>query len=281
MIYPNHIDLIIHHRDCPDGFCAAFVAKQRYSKAELLAVNHGEAMKPDVTDKNVLVVDFSWRTREENIELANQANWFAILDHHKTAAEVLSDLEFVVFDMNRSGAGITWDELFPGWTRPWYVNYVEDRDLWRHKLYCSREINAYLSLFPYRYDDWMELERIDGADAAIRGHFIVKHINQYVERVLQHTQVGTLNGFTCGIVNAPYMMISEVGNALAKKYEIGLGWFERGDGMMNFSLRSEGDRDVSRIAQSFGGGGHKNAAGFQKTITEGRALIDSILNRRG
>jgi nanoRNase/pAp phosphatase (c-di-AMP/oligoRNAs hydrolase) len=30
-----------------------------------------------------------------------------------------------------------------------------------------------------------------------------------------------------------------------------------------FSLRSLGDFDVSEIAKEFGGGGHKNAAGFK------------------
>lgn len=34
----------------------------------------------------------------------------------------------------------------------------------------------------------------------------------------------------------------------------------------NCSLRSNGDYDVSAIAKAFGGGGHKNAAGFEVPI---------------
>ena len=37
----------------------------------------------------------------------------------------------------------------------------------------------------------------------------------------------------------------------------------RGHGVFNYSLRSKGDFDVSELAKRHGGGGHKNAAGFQ------------------
>lgn len=37
---------------------------------------------------------------------------------------------------------------------------------------------------------------------------------------------------------------------------------DRGDGKRSYSLRSLGDFDVSAVARMFGGGGHRNAAGF-------------------
>jgi phosphoesterase RecJ-like protein len=38
---------------------------------------------------------------------------------------------------------------------------------------------------------------------------------------------------------------------------------EIGKGTWKVSLRSKGDLDVAKIAEHFGGGGHKNAAGFR------------------
>ena len=38
---------------------------------------------------------------------------------------------------------------------------------------------------------------------------------------------------------------------------------ENPEGLMRCSMRSKGAIDVSQIAQSFGGGGHKTAAGFK------------------
>lgn len=40
------------------------------------------------------------------------------------------------------------------------------------------------------------------------------------------------------------------------------GFGEVESGKFQYSLRSRGDFDVSAIAKKFGGGGHKNAAGF-------------------
>ena len=42
---------------------------------------------------------------------------------------------------------------------------------------------------------------------------------------------------------------------------------------------SIGDIDVSAIAKVFGGGGHKNAAGFQMPLKDGRPIVDTILGR--
>jgi phosphoesterase RecJ-like protein len=39
-------------------------------------------------------------------------------------------------------------------------------------------------------------------------------------------------------------------------------FFKVFDGQVRVSLRSKGDHDVRRVAQQYGGGGHKNAAGF-------------------
>ena len=42
-----------------------------------------------------------------------------------------------------------------------------------------------------------------------------------------------------------------------------MSYFKTNSGKYKYSLRSKGDFDVSIIAKAFGGGGHKNAAGFE------------------
>lgn len=295
------MDLILYHNNCPDGFCAALVAKYRYPDAELVGMNHGNPPPFElVTGKDVIVVDFSWRTRGDNIKLAMLAKSFHIYDHHKTAIEQLDGLDFVTFDLKRSGAGIAWDYLIGmhnvGLTRPWYVNYVEDRDLWRHQLPNTKEINAYIMTLPFTHEAWSILDFMTPDEAATRGAGALDHVNHYVREVVDHKQYGTYvdpiihsdNGqvtyqraYTLAIVNAPYLNISEVGNVLATDYaDIGVGWFERGDGRVQFSLRSNGDIDVSRIAVRFGGGGHKNAAGFQLSVEQSRDFLDTVLGRK-
>ena len=50
----------------------------------------------------------------------------------------------VVFDKERSGAGITWDVLFDGEPRPPLIDRIEDRDIWRWKYGNSRLVHAAL-----------------------------------------------------------------------------------------------------------------------------------------
>jgi hypothetical protein len=302
------MDLIIYHKSCPDGWCAAFIAHKRYPEAQLLARDHGlEPPYEEVTGKDVLVVDFSWRTREQNIKMAQLAKSFRILDHHKTAQAVLEGLDFAIFDMNRSGAGLAWDYLFgkdklvgniPIGTvpRPWWVDYVEDRDLWNKKLLSTDEANAYIMTLPFELEAWEKLARTSLETAISNGRGALAHVEHYVREGRKQAQLGILV-FTPGrrpeepgelghiyhikIVNALYMNISELAGALAQEpgIDIGIGYFERGDGIMQFSLRSRSDVDVSAIASSLGGGGHKNAAGFQLPLTQGRAFVDRILGR--
>lgn len=274
----NLINLIVYHNACPDGWCAAYIAKKRFPCAELLPQDHGKEPPYDkLRGKRVLVVDFSWRTQDMNDKVYLDAEYFQIFDHHKTAQEVLSGRPYAVFDMNRSGAGLTFDLLFPDDHRPWYVNYVEDRDLWRFDYPDSRAVNEYLLTLPYTVEGWDQMNDISAA--IDYGYTLLKQKRKNVSMVVEHAQEGRFGDSSVGVVNAPYFLSSDVGEELTKKYNIGLIWFERNDGMMQFSLRSRGELDVSTVARMFNGGGQRNAAGFNLPIHQGRVLLDTMTSR--
>ncbi len=71
------------------------------------------------------------------------------------------------------------------------------------------------------------------------------------------------------MLSAPrlYHYASDAGNELLKLHPRAVfagTWLRRADGFIQWSLRSEDAReDVAEIAKKFGGGGHRNAAGFQ------------------
>ncbi len=56
-------------------------------------------------------------------------------------------------------------------------------------------------------------------------------------------------------------MSSEVAGELSEGHPFAAVYVETSTDII-WSLRSRGDFDVSEIAKKFGGGGHKNAAGF-------------------
>jgi uncharacterized protein len=272
------IDLVIYHAHCPDGWASAYIAKRKYPSAKLWGASYGTPIPIEqVKDKHVLMCDFSFK-RNVLLELKTAAASMVVLDHHKTSEADLKGLDFCTFDMNRSGAGLTWDTLFPNDARPWWVDYVEARDLWKlDSMPYVKEVNAYIMATPQTLEAWHKLTNQSMGEALVAGQAILMHINHYIEKVVNHTQLGTLFGYKTAVINAAYPNISDVLNEVCKDYEIGLGWFETSTHNMQFSLRSVGDLDVSVIAKKFGGGGHKNAAGFQLSITDGRCLVDTIL----
>ena len=57
---------------------------------------------------------------------------------------------------------------------------------------------------------------------------------------------------------------------------------ENKNDIVSVSLRAKGTTDVAEIAKSFGGGGHRNAAGFRfsgKALEEVRAIVADELTR--
>jgi oligoribonuclease NrnB/cAMP/cGMP phosphodiesterase (DHH superfamily) len=286
--------LVIFHKGCPDGWCAAYLVKKQFPEAVLHGMAYGEPVPWEamVGHEVLLMVDFSFK-RPQMIEILDKIPTVTIYDHHQTAQKELEGLQeqyphsTIVFDMNRSGATITYDELYGVLPRTWFVNYVEDRDLWRHALPKSREVNAYLMTLPQIFYAWDQLNALDWEEAARRGEGALSHVKHYVEKIVANHSKGSLGMpemnrmFTVGIVNAPYPNCSEVGNVLSDQYDVGMSWFERNDGIIQFSFRSKqgSDVDVSTIAKTLGGGGHKHAAGAELPIKEGRKLIDSIIGR--
>lgn len=95
------------------------------------------------------------------------------------------------------------------------------------------------------------------------GHSIQRYYRLRVEEMKRSAYPATINGHSCWVSNAPYFAASEVAGELCERgAEFGACYFEAEGGRFQYSLRSRGDFDVSAIARQYGGGGHKNAAGF-------------------
>lgn len=278
--------LCIYHGGCDDGFGAAWAVRHALGdKVEIVAGQYGRD-PPDVAGRDVILVDFSYK-RPVLEEMAKTARSILILDHHKTAQEDLSvfprvidrlDWEsqatmgvgaMVLFDMDRSGAGIAWDFFHTknGHTeaRPKFIDYLEDRDLWRKSLPGSDEFTIALRSYPMDFATWDGLVRGGPTALVEEGTSIQRYYRLRVEEFKRGAYLSELAGVPCMAVNAPYFAASEVAGELSAMdgAQFGLCYFEGSNGDYFYSLRSRGDFDVSAIAKQFGGGGHKNAAGFK------------------
>lgn len=274
--------LCIYHAGCLDGFTAAWIVVHKFGKenVELFPAKYGEE-PPDVTDREVLVVDFSY-PKQTLIEMATKAKSVSLYDHHKTAQEDLECLKGkipglnIVFDQTRSGCGIVFDELFSDeviLSRPNIINCIEDGDLWRFAFENTKVIRAYMYSLEFDVDTWTEvILETPFHEIVSRGKLLLIAHENNVKKVLAQTRrILCIGGYIVPAANVNGIFASDVGTELASEDK---GFFAATyydtEHHTIFSLRSSGEFDVSEIAKIYGGGGHKNAAGFKVKHSEAR-----------
>lgn len=180
---------------------------------------------------------------------------------------------YACFDMDRSGAGIAWDFFHPGQPRPQLLNHIEDRDLWRFALSRTREIQANVFSYPYNFQVWDDLMRANLDDLAKEGEAIErKHFKDVEELTGVVTRRMVIGGHNVPVANLPYTFVSDAAHKLAKGEPFAACYWDTPAGRV-FGLRSTDEGvDVSEIAKQYGGGGHRNAAGFRVPFDKAQML---------
>lgn len=256
--------ICIYHDNCSDGFGAAWVVRKAFGDIEFHPGRYGET-PPDVSGKTVIMVDFSYK-RGILIEMANKAETILIIDHHKSAIEDLINLPSnvkTVFDMHHSGAILTWNYFFPEQLPPTLLHHIQDRDLWKFEMPGTRAILSAVASYPFDFKIWDDLTETNPLLLENEGICIErKHMKDVASLLRLSSRNLNISGYKIPAANIPPTMASDAGNILAEGNPFAACYFDTKSGRQ-FSLRSTSDGiDVSVIAQQFGGGGHRNAAGF-------------------
>jgi len=263
MLEPSNVDLVIYHASCTDGFGAAYAAwKLLGDRAEYHAAKYGES-PPEVSGKNVVVLDFSYDNATTK-RLMKEAKGFLIIDHHKTAMVELSDIPNVRFDMEKSGAILSWEFFHPGKQPPRFLEYIQDRDLWKWKLPYSQEFSAAFDMVDFDYEEYEKFLTDSAVDnAQERGAYILAYSKTVISKHAKHASPRKMGGKDVLVVNSPHWM-SEIGAALSPKCDFAVIWYyDHETRQVKVSLRAHHeDSGVSEAAKRFGGGGHRKAAGF-------------------
>lgn len=261
---------ILYHKNCYDGFGAAWALSRATVCMEVLErdcipVEYGSLPPKDLpAGEEIYILDFSY-SREVIQAMRTIYGKVFVVDHHKTAKEELKGLDNCIFDMKKSGAVLTWEEFSHGAEMPLLLAYIQDRDLWKFELPNSKAVNAYLRSQPFSFERFDELADVPPFMAE-HGAAILQHVEKVVAEMADRCDgLSVLDGYLVPKVNAT-AYYSEVGDELCKRYpnaSFSAVYFARADNVTQWSLRSHGDFDVSVVAKRYGGGGHKNAAGFE------------------
>lgn len=290
-------DVMLYHGNCADGFGAAWAAWMRWGNSvEYIPVSYGQ-QPPEVLGKHVLIGDFSYKRNALDTMLQGAAS-IIILDHHKTAEAdlapfavdlngqtlgtdmipgMLRDLAelsrppcIASFDMDRSGAVMTWQFCHPGADVPQLLRLIEDRDLWRFNHSDTKPFALWLRSFDFNFDYWeLVAQQLDNASSSARimaeAHALQRFFDNKVAEIGRLARRGLIDGHEVPLCNCPPMFASEVGHWLLEENPFApfVACYSDQGKSRGYSLRSQDGRmDVSEIARKFGGGGHRNAAGF-------------------
>ncbi len=255
---------VLYHGDCRDGFGGAYAAWKKFGKrADYFGLKHGGDL-PGIKGKEVYIVDFGFK--EPVMRKLVRANRVVALDHHVSAEKATKMADEYVYALNNSGAVIAWKYFHPKKPVPLLLRHVQDVDLWKFKLPNTRELVAYMGLVKYDFKIWDKLAReLENPKRyeiyAEKGRELLRYENLMIERLLEGAMVAKFEGYKTLVINSP-VLHSEIGNRLTKLAPpIAIVWSEK-SGIRRVSLRSNGKVDVAKIAEKYGGGGHKAAAGF-------------------
>lgn len=275
-------------------------------EAEYVPMQYGFDLVPDFKGRDVCMLDFSWpkHLMGDLFQAAKRVVWldhhktafemwrgdyFKGIAHYEEHAA-----KHIKLDDNKSGAYLAWEYFHPGIEVPMFIRHIDDYDRWQFQIEGTKELNKALWSAPWNFPQWKELLESDLTPMYKAGKAILRAHEQNVQSVVKGAArkcsivPAVINssdsykapwvwwydeehGDTCGVnglaANCPPHLASDVGHELANQSgTYGLLWSIDKDNRCKCSLRSNGDYDVSAIAKAFGGGGHKNAAGFTVDI---------------
>jgi hypothetical protein len=263
--------------------------------------NNEELLTEELKGKNLVLCDFSFK---KNLieKVMSRVNSFLIIDHHVTAKEDLIELDpkYKIFDMNHSGASLTWKwiatyEKQQNWedpnnysNAPLFIKYIEDRDLYLNQMQNIFEFNLGINSIKRTIENYHLYYKNDSAVQELINigiplyrqmiesvDYLIETSTRFVVQNIKgtHYVIAYYQGFSTD-------SFSDIGNTLLRRYSFidfaaivsrSEEVLENGssDKNVKFSLRSLDTRtDVRKIAEIWGGGGHRNAAGVALSLSD-------------
>ncbi len=265
--------LCIYHNDTDGRASAAIVRRAVGPQVAMCEMKYGDSFPLDeiLYADHIIIVDFSLPKEDmQRLAAYHQLTW---IDHHKSALEEMSDISADwpgVRDTNEAACVLTWKYYFPDQPIPRAVILIGDRDIWR---WAEKETGAFneglyqLNSNPHNKKLWKPL--LDDKQALVDQ--IIERGSILREARLRNIQSATAcYGFSINFEGHRTLAVNLRGSGDLGEhirncgYEIAYCYIDNlVDGeMYTFVSLYSNQVDVAEIAQRFGGGGHRGAAGF-------------------
>lgn len=274
--------IILYHHDDLDGQCSAAQVREIMEKTtsnliRCIAVQYSGTtwQKEEIEEADeVYVLDFTFPDMETLVEITGQK--LIWIDHHKTAMEEHKKLWnsniFGKRDVTKAASQLTWEYLKSDQSLPTAVEYISRRDIWQFGD-KKEEVSAFtgacqILLHSPEDKDWKDLlassnKGIEKVELYLKVGYALADVQKVrIEKAFERGTDISFHGLRARLINTT-SDASDIGEYVYQKpeYDIAVMWQIIND-MVQVSLRSN-STDCAKIAQKYGGGGHRGAAGFR------------------
>lgn len=287
-----------YHNDL-DGICSAAIVNLWWNSelrllqdgttvepVEFIPMNYNKVFPINKILKNelVIIVDFSLQKSgefEKLLEITNEVIW---IDHHKTAIDKFSHIACKGTRKDGvAGCVLTWEYFFTNSPLPRIVEMIGHYDIWNFSKYGKdlNKLQAGIKTVDYSptSPNWKKWTK---TDLVVNELFQCEVLDDDVELLLNcgitalqyrtnlnrelveswafYTSFEGYRAIACNVGSAYSSQVFDIVDD--NTYDIMLV-FNFDGCMFSVSIYTKKDIDCSEIAKKYGGGGHKNAAGFQ------------------
>jgi oligoribonuclease NrnB/cAMP/cGMP phosphodiesterase (DHH superfamily) len=270
---------IYHSRDL-DGFTSGAIMKLKYPDIKLIGYDYGDTFDYDLTGESVIMADVSF-PMEKMLEISNSVEGrLTWIDHHISAInkynEFSKDKPSFLTPVLEDGIAAcegTWKYFFPGEKIPLTVRLLgeydtlrnNDKEWWEDSVLpfqmTMRSICTDPHSFPQHFfhNDNYIFQAIDDGRIILGYQKVVDK-----QMCLKSSFVCDFQGLRALCLNCGgFSSTNFKGVYDEEKHDIMIP-FQYNGRFWNVSLyTTKDDVDCSELAAMYGGGGHKQAAGFQ------------------
>lgn len=266
-----------YHNDL-DGKCAAAIVfrgagvkpEGKKHRLQLIEMDYNREIDLRSIEQNerIWIVDFSFKPEvmEEILKVTQDIIW---IDHHKTAMEYKYSIDLPgIRDVSLSGCELTWRYVYPNITMPKIVHMLGRYDVWDFSEYGEdlNKLQAGIKLHNtdpanYEWVDWLDSSLETMVDLLNEGNTALQYRNNYYTDLIKAAVFFfDFEGHKVVACNAG-LVSSQLFDSVQEEFDIMMPFYFAKNKWI-VSLYTTKDIDVSEIAKKYGGGGHKQAAGF-------------------
>lgn len=272
-----------YHTDM-DGECAGAIVYKFYKRdrdydlvsneppCEFHSINYNNDFPFDTIEPNetVIIVDFSLHKEGEFQKLKEITDKIIWIDHHKTSIEKHKGFECAGIRRDGiSGCELTWEYFYPVKKVPRVVKLLGDYDIWAFKYgedtnYLQTGIRLYDT--KPQSDMWIQWLSDNSSLNPVLGdgEISLRYRNNYYASLVKSWGFNTeFEGYRVIACNAGSVSSQLFDTVPEDSYDIMMPFVFDGKQWTVSLYTKRNDIDCSEIAKKYGGGGHKQAAGFQ------------------